>query len=448
MQADYLEPFGADVEGSDAAGAGGHARRHRFDESFEVHVTAPPFAPDADYGNEPDDFGIPRTMSEEGPAEPLPEEETSLDALWQRYEAYQQQMSQPQQARKGFPARADPTEDDERSAGWAWGAPQDMDLDLDQELFENVVGEPLDDGFEDRERLTGDMFVGKDDRVGGGNAHHPRNQSAAEQAQAYVDEFAPLEQLGLRFPANYDRLRADLGALRGILQNLAASNARIREKTANVVAEDRDRHRRAYEQIAEDDLRDARRAQERDRRLAEIKERNALRQRRTDKIKLQRSAEELQREAKSRRLRRQAKEDALIQSMFKEAFEAEKQRLLEFRDLEAKAMHAAEEGLLNRYDSMRRMYEDRADMFKEQLHKERSERAVRQKERRDALRNLARELQGDFARKLDQLRAKQASEEERYEMVNTAVIERAFALLRENVDSRWILETRQFQEVF
>jgi hypothetical protein len=191
------------------------------------------------------------------------------------------------------------------------------------------------------------------------------------------------------------------------------------------------RFRQAYERILSDERREARLTAQRNELNSRLTRENDEHARKVEKVRLERLAQDLAREAESRRARRRAREEALIRTMFTEAFEVERARILSSRAQQAEEQFRRDKAMLERYEAAKKHAQDRLDLVTEAVEEDRKRKQDQRKHRQESLRVLATEMKNELASKLSRAKAEMDAREEDELLVNTEGITRAFALLSE-----------------
>lgn len=245
--------------------------------------------------------------------------------------------------------------------------------------------------------------------------------------------YDPLEVILHRFPQQNPKTRKKLDAIRQLaryrIENIPHNTA---TKEYNRQLEtDKSRFRRAYETILEDERREERMKEQRRQILRKLEKQRIEREKKTERIRLNRLAEELEREAESRRQNRKEKEDRLVKTMFDEAFRNEKERVLKSTALAAEAKANEDLKALQKFEATKKLYQDQKDILNERLLEEEKVYEVQKRNRDEYLRKLSLEMKKDFEEKLRIARITLDAQEERILQINTKVIESAFNLLND-----------------
>ena len=135
-------------------------------------------------------------------------------------------------------------------------------------------------------------------------------------------------------------------------------------------------------------------------------------ERKVERLRLQRLGEDLTREAAARRARRKSKEDELVRSMFSEAFDVERERLLAAKAKMALEQYQQDKELLGRYETAKKSAQDRLEMLQEELAKDKERKKAMRKHAKETLGRLNKELEEDLTTRLQRLRVELDSQEE------------------------------------
>ena len=262
-------------------------------------------------------------------------------------------------------------------------------------------------------------------QMGGGVSAWDEETEADHIQVALLREFARL------FPERSTSLERKLRAIRAFArhrtehvdpQQVQLNAAREREKR---------RFAHAYASILDDERREAKMAAQRAALRTRLAERERVHAARVERVRMRRLAEDMAREAEARRVRRRAREDALVTNLLNEAFELEKarvhaatQRVLD-EDRQAAAARVRE------FEAARQRAHDRLEMLQERLDDARARAKESSAHRRAAVRTMASELRARFDEAVGTARRQLDRQEEAVYEVNAQAVERAFAMLND-----------------
>jgi len=264
-----------------------------------------------------------------------------------------------------------------------------------------------------------------------------RREMEREDTAAAADEFAALEELGLRFPEYHASTRRRLQSLRALARHRDEATLKTQPGRELHAERERDkaRFRSAYKRLLDDERREARLEAQRNALLDKLARERDKHERKVEQLRLQRLADDLAREAKARRARRVAREEELVRTMFESAFDIERENVLAARAEAAREQAERDKEALRKYEAAKAAAQDQLDLVTEQLAREEAQRKAERRHQKEALATLGKELKETFARRLDQVRVALESREEDRLLVNTAAIERAFTMLQENAQA-------------
>lgn len=216
--------------------------------------------------------------------------------------------------------------------------------------------------------------------------------------QSNGDDFDAYEDLGNQFPIALREIRDDLSKLRAV-----AAHSR-----SSVGLDDPTRHgRRALEakmtRLKKDAEVEARISALKAARTAEVRQRNAVKDAKIERLRVQRLAQDLELRERSNALKRRDAEHRLVKELFRDAFRVEKARLLDRRDAERGVLSKVEQNRLDAFEALKTRYDHETDALDARLQSERERMLLDSKHKVQAIRELTANLKKDFTARIETL---------------------------------------------
>ena len=255
-----------------------------------------------------------------------------------------------------------------------------------------------------------------------------------------------VELMAKQFPGIYQAVFKSLYGRPSTTSHTERSSSRIQSALDRRLKMELSRYRASHRLMMKshiDDVRCRSVAAARKRQLA-IRAQNF--NKKLERIRSQRLDEDMQREKKSRQMKRESQQSLLVRNLFKEVLRLERGYLHEHRIAEIEAMRAALEEQENRYASAENFFRDKQDMLHDRILEELEEQRINDKSRRDEMNRVSKILTTNYKAKVKAMKNELSHIESHRVFLDEEHIKDAFENMNRKVTLAAIQELRRIAD--